>query len=335
MNIENGYWVCNLNLIVFLVGFLLAIPIVGWFVIGLRSKPFARIAAWILVVTSVVFVEQVSIGEPAGTRMLLIIIALLWSMKSVVVVESEETLVLSRWLFFCTAWFGMRPSVFSTDKRRPYGSLDSKIYFTKGLIRVFLGVVLFAAAYMIRILAEGPVIITTVVLCAGLSFVVHFGLFNLLVGFWRFMGFRCNSLFNAPLLSTTLAEFWGRRWNLAFSEMTTLAVFRPLKKFAAGGSSSRWYAVPLATVVAFAFSGLLHELAISVPVRAGFGWPTLYFLLHGFAMVVEVQLRRVGFDLSKNQLVGRIWTACWLFLPLPFLFHRPFVFGCILPLVGG
>jgi hypothetical protein len=35
-------------------------------------------------------------------------------------------------------------------------------------------------------------------------------------GAWRLAGVDRRPLFLAPLRSTSLAEFWGRRWNLAF-----------------------------------------------------------------------------------------------------------------------
>jgi alginate O-acetyltransferase complex protein AlgI len=30
---------------------------------------------------------------------------------------------------------------------------------------------------------------------------------------------------------------------------------------------------------------------------------------------------------------GRLWTAAWILVPLPILFHPPFVAGIILPLI--
>jgi hypothetical protein len=37
----------------------------------------------------------------------------------------------------------------------------------------------------------------------------------------------------------------------------------------------------------FVVSVLLHELAITLPVRIGFGLPTLYFTLHGMLTLLE------------------------------------------------
>jgi D-alanyl-lipoteichoic acid acyltransferase DltB (MBOAT superfamily) len=122
-----------------------------------------------------------------------------------------------------------------------------------------------------------------------------------------------------------LSEFWGRRWNLAFSEMTALAVFRPLRGVVGPQP---------ATVAAFLFSGLLHELAISLPARAGYGLPLLYFALHAGAMQMETALSRRGRPVDSIRWVGRVWTLAWLVLPLPVLFHRPFLRGCVWPLIG-
>jgi alginate O-acetyltransferase complex protein AlgI len=75
----------------------------------------------------------------------------------------------------------------------------------------------------------------------------------------------------------------------------------------------------------FLASGILHELVISVPVRAGYGLPTLYFALHGALVLIE---RKIGRPL------GRTWTLFWLGAPLLLVFHLPFLRGIVWPLVG-
>jgi alginate O-acetyltransferase complex protein AlgI len=167
--------------------------------------------------------------------------------------------------------------------------------------------------------------IVTLLLLPGLSLLMHYGLFNILAGFWRGVGAETHALFRNPLKSTSLSEFWGRRWNLAFSEMTALVVFRPLRNVVGPRT---------ATMAVFLFSGLLHELAISVPVQAGYGLPFLYFLLHAFAMQIEHDLAKRGHRIDAVPWRGRLWTIAWLFIPLPMLFHRPFLEGCVWPLIG-
>jgi alginate O-acetyltransferase complex protein AlgI len=169
-------------------------------------------------------------------------------------------------------------------------------------------------------------LLATLPLLTGLSLILHFGLFSIAAGLWRLAGVPCEPLFRAPLRSKSLREFWSRRWNRAFSEMTALAVFRPLAK-ALGR--------PAGTMAAFLFSGLLHELAISLPVRAGFGGPLLYFAFHGAAVLLEGRFERTGRTFLAGPWASRVWVGAWLLLPLPILFHPPFLQGVVWPLLGS
>lgn len=65
----------------------------------------------------------------------------------------------------------------------------------------------------------------------------------------------------------------------------------------------------------FLASGLLHELAITLPVRSGFGLPTLYFVLHGALVLLE---KRRGRDF------GKIPALLAIVLPLGLLFPPEF-----------
>jgi alginate O-acetyltransferase complex protein AlgI len=155
-----------------------------------------------------------------------------------------------------------------------------------------------------------------------LSLILHFGLFNLVAGGWRWVGIDCRPLFRAPLASQSLPEFWSKRWNLAFSEMAAIAVYRPLSKRM--GRQAAMFAV-------FLYSGLVHELAISVPVRAGYGLPFAYFVLHGVLALAE---QRLGLGRFRQDWLRRAWTAAWLALPLPLLFHRWFLEAIIWPMLS-
>jgi alginate O-acetyltransferase complex protein AlgI len=155
--------------------------------------------------------------------------------------------------------------------------------------------------------------------------ILHFAFFNALVALWRRLGVDVRPLWRAPLKARSLSEFWAKRWNLAFSEMTTLALYRPL---------GRVFGRRSATVAAFVASGLMHELAISVPVRAGYGGPTLFFLIHGGLVLLERRWVAAGVAIDRKPRVGWLWCICWLVVPLPLLFHPWFLAGCIWPLVG-
>lgn len=55
-------------------------------------------------------------------------------------------------------------------------------------------------------------------------------------------------------------------------------------------------------------SGLVHEIAISVPAKGGYGLPTLYFALQGAAMLIERAAEKRGIMLTSG-IRGWCWTA--------------------------
>ncbi|MFN3149509.1 MBOAT family protein [Bremerella sp.] len=155
----------------------------------------------------------------------------------------------------------------------------------------------------------------------GLIFVLHFGLFHLLSCWWRAHGVDAKSLMDWPIVSTSLGEFWGRRWNRAFRDLTFRYLFRPLtKRFGA-----TW-----GLLAGFLMSGLVHDAVISIPAGGGYGGPTLFFVLQGIGMMVERSTpgRRVGLGSGA---VGWLFTAACLVLPVAMLFHPPFVRNVMVP----
>jgi hypothetical protein len=158
----------------------------------------------------------------------------------------------------------------------------------------------------------------------GLVFVLHFGTFHLLSLGWRSIGVNAMPVMRNPLRSTSLAEFWGRRWNTAFHELAARFTFRPLRSVVGKGS---------ATLLVFLVSGLIHELVISIPARSGYGLPTGYFLLQGLGLTAE--RTRLGRRLG----LGQGWRG-WLFTvvvtagPAFWLFPPLFVRNVILPMLA-
>jgi len=134
---------------------------------------------------------------------------------------------------------------------------------------------------------------------------------------WRADGLDVRPIMDAPLKSTTLGEFWGRRWNGAFNQVAFEILFRPL---------ARTTGPTIGTIVAFLASGLIHELVISLPARAGYGLPAAYFLLQGCGVIIQHRVTRI-----RRGMAGRVFTVLVVAVPAFWLFHPPFVRHVILP----
>jgi hypothetical protein len=155
----------------------------------------------------------------------------------------------------------------------------------------------------------------------GLILVLHFGSFELIALGWQSLGVNAEPIMQSPILSRSLSEFWGKRWNLGFRQLSFDFVFQPLhRRLGVAGS----------TLLVFLFSGLIHEPVISLPARGGYGLPTGYFLLQGLGVVLERS--------SAGKILGlRGGFSGWAFMaimtagPAFWLFHPPFVTRVVLP----
>jgi hypothetical protein len=155
----------------------------------------------------------------------------------------------------------------------------------------------------------------------GLIFLLHFGSFHLIALFWQTMGIAAEPIMAKPILSKTLSEFWGKRWNLGFRQLAHDFIFRPLH---------RRIGAAAAGLLVFVASGLIHDLVISLPARGGYGLPTGYFILQGLGVTLERSA--LGRQLGLQQ-----GATVWIFMlivtaaPAFWLFHPPFVMHVILP----
>lgn len=330
----NAFWPNDSHALLVSVLILAATLLAAFGTSYIRPKFAARLAAWMVPLFAVATTELCFFDEPAGFRMLVFIFGALFGMKGVVTAESrhsgEPRLRPLAWFAFAAAWLGMRPNAFANVPGPARN--DAGEFLRKGFAGFLSGLALAAGAH--GLWNSSPTIPNDVLRTAlvfamalpSLSLILHFGIINILVGAWRLVGADCRPLFRQPLRSTSLGEFWSRRWNLAFAEMAAVAVARPLRPHVGKGP---------ALFAAFVFSGLLHEIAISLPVHAGYGLPMAYFILQGLAVAFEKRIVRKGTPIDARPWLGRLWTAAWLILPLPVLFHPPFFKAIILPLIGA
>jgi hypothetical protein len=282
------------------------------------AKRTPRALLWAILVLGVLGLERLLADAPPLVRMAGMAVYAFLILK-VMVGEEERTdgmeaLPFGRWLEFSLLWIGMRPRLFLARRRPVPGA--SRLLGGGGL-RMATGLLLIALARV------SPAALAPAIVGAGLLLLFHFGACTVLAALWRMRGVRVDPIVREPIRSRSLKEFWSRRWNLVYSEMCAIVVFRPLE-----GRVGRMTSVFLV----FLFSGLLHEMAISAPVKAGYGLPTLYFALHGVLVLVEEALARHGRPMRG--VAGRAWTIFWVLAPLPILFHPPFVRGVLAPLAG-
>ncbi|MGB6875128.1 MAG: MBOAT family protein [Candidatus Acidiferrales bacterium] len=159
----------------------------------------------------------------------------------------------------------------------------------------------------------------------GLILLLHFGIFQVVALFWRSVGVDAPPIMSAPLRSRSLSEFWGKRWNLGFRQLAYDLVFGPLHKNLGVG---------MAGFLVFIFSGLIHDLVISVPAHGGYGLPTAYFAVQGLGVMVERS--NVGRPLGlRKGISGRLFMALLTAGPVFWLFHPPFVSHVIIPFMNA
>jgi len=155
----------------------------------------------------------------------------------------------------------------------------------------------------------------------GLIFLLHFGSFHLIALAWQAFGVDAEPIMRSPISSRSLSEFWGKRWNLGFRRLTFDLVFQPLR---------RPIGIAAATFASFVVSGLIHELVISLPARAGYGLPTAYFAVQGAGVLLERS--NAGKKLGlRDGWRGWMLTALVAGAPACLLFHPWFVLRVMVP----
>jgi alginate O-acetyltransferase complex protein AlgI len=159
----------------------------------------------------------------------------------------------------------------------------------------------------------------------GLVLLLHFGIFEFLALIWRFVGIDAQLIMHSPILATSLSDFWGRRWNIGFRQLTYDFIFRPLRP----GTSAAF-----ASLMGFLASGLIHDLVISFPARGGYGLPTAYFLLQAYGVLLERSTLGRRLRLGSG-VRGWLFMAVWAGGPACILFHPWFVERVMLPFLGA
>jgi hypothetical protein len=216
---------------------------------------------------------------------------------------------LRRKLGYFLAWPGLDAVAF-LSARRPIAKPTRSAWLQACAMTVFGGAIFLAAmwcAVQSELVANHALAVGWLGMVAMVTS-FHFGLFRLAGLAWQRAGVVAEPIMDRPLAAANLAEFWERRWNKAFRDLVHRHVVAPLiRRLGPKG----------ALVAGFTFSGLVHELCISLPAGG------ILFARSTFG--TKLGLRRGP--------RARLYATLVLAAPLPLLFHEPFVQRVIVPLL--
>lgn len=216
-------------------------------------------------------------------------------------------------------WVGMEPAAFVANRTR--GQKPRRSEWLLASAKTFIGI---ALVWMgVRFVPETFPLAAGWIGMLGIILTLHFGAFHLLALAWQRAGVPVQPLMRAPLLATSLGDFWGARWNTGFHALAHQFVFRPLICHLGGRGS---------VLAAFLISGLVHELVITIPAQGGYGLPTIYFATQGLGLLLERSAvgKKIGL---AHGLRGRAFALLVAGAPAFWLFPPAFVQQIILPML--
>lgn len=296
------------------------------------AAPYARlgqrgvgIAAWVAFGVALAAVVVMPAVQPAYLWSWLIIGVIFLSFKCVELATAPPGALRQmgplRVIGFVLLWPGMKLSPFvdaAAERVTPQGAAPPAEQgvgrlVAGGLLNAALGLAAIAATSL-PLVQRWPLMEAALGLLGG-GLIVLYGAFDLLTALWRWRGVAVERQWRFLPASKSLADYWATRWNRAFHDFVEQHVYTPLKgRFGVG----------TALLGSFLFSGVLHDVFISVPARGGYGLPTLYFMLQGLGIWCERRL------IPRGPL-RRVWGALVLLLPVGLLFHQPFIEKVVLP----
>jgi hypothetical protein len=289
-----------------------------------RAKPTEirwNLAAWLPLAVLPVAAGALTADWPAWVRMWLLAFSIYASLKwlTFAVSPAARQATLGQSAGYLLLWTGMDAEAFFGKSPRTEQPRWTEWTWATGQMAA-------GAWLLVRLaprLAVSHPLVAGWVAMTGLVSVLHFGVSQLLSLGWRAAGTSAQHIMHKPVFARSLADFWGRRWNLAFRDLAHRFVFQPL----IGRVGPAW-----AMTAVFFVSGLVHDAVISVAARAGWGLPTLYFLIQAGAALVERSRmgRRVGLGRGT---VGWMFAAAVIVGPVGLLFHSPFLTHVVAPMV--
>ncbi|XP_059663278.1 acyl-CoA--sterol O-acyltransferase 1-like [Cornus florida] len=142
------------------------------------------------------------------------------------------------------------------------------------------------------------------------------------------LGSELEPQFDEPYLSTSLQDFWGRRWNRMVSRILRPTVYEPTLNLSTRLLGRKWAPLP-AIFSTFMVSGLMHELIFYYLGRERPIWDIMwFFLLHGLSLMVEVAVKKMVTDRYRlPRFISGLLTVAFV-VSTGFLLFFPGLFRC-------
>ena len=143
---------------------------------------------------------------------------------------------------------------------------------------------------------------------------------DILCGFWMLAaGLRLPELMRNPLMSLSLREFWGQRWNSVIQKALKRHVFLRVTRGRGGGRLRKGAAAGLT----FLCSGLIHAYPVFVAHNCSLGAPVLlvlsYFLVQGLATFLQQAVCTPSSRRVRARVCMRCLTVFCVVFPSPVL----------------
>ncbi len=209
--------------------------------------------------------------------------------------------------------FRIRHIMTAFDSRRIKKG-TARIMLRRAVLSVFVGSLIAPGIYGVYAIA--PALSGTPALLARWAFglVFAYAASDLVYGgafvLFRAIGLELDELHRAPILSRTVKEFWGERWNRTVSAWLSEHILRPF---------ARRRQAKLGLVASFVVSAVLHGYLVLVTLGNVMALVmAVYFLVQGALVLVEIRLRASQW----SRPVGHVWTVTVMVATSP-LFVEP------------
>lgn len=208
----------------------------------------------------------------------------------------------------------MAVAVFPVKLREPNSENDShtKSMKWKTVIKSTVkGCLLLAIIYMYSFTNQIPYSLKLVLFCVYLFLAMDIAVLAFAALANACLGVEIEPQFNKPYLSSSLTDFWGRRWNLVVTDTLRPSVYDPIvyiclkahkrlekrnggKKQTKAGEKPPIWARAIAVLLTFVVSGLIHELLFCcmTETRTPTWEVTAFFIFHGLCTSIEAGFRR-------------------------------------------